>query len=127
MYSRLANSEVLGHVVEVYERSAVRKDGANLTFRLALAPAINCMPLQSVLEVYQSGKLSTRSEQLAESVLIAEPDPSYFVIPHGYRELSPSEIQRDDLEFKTGRPVPESLMDQWRKRDQRYQESRKFQ
>jgi hypothetical protein len=94
-----------------------------------LAPELECRPLRFTSTDFDAnGKVLRAFERSAMSVKLGEPDERWFAAPADYREVPPSQANRELHNLKTGRPFGEGAYDHKlipgiKKMDEKYFES----
>lgn len=93
------------------------------------APALGCYQLASTYrEIGGKGEAGRFFETSTVSLKLGEPDASLFAVPLEYREMPPSQSERELIEFTRGtpfgsRPADANLNRRFDRMDKHYQES----
>lgn len=98
-YQRLEDAAILGIGTVQYQFSdATSETRPRHRYTYSYAPSLDCTPLVERAEKFHlDGRLQSVMERRAIEVKLGEPDSSLFAIPSAYRELPPSEAQREAL------------------------------
>jgi hypothetical protein len=79
---------ILGHATQIVHR----QDPPAMKITEWLGVDVNCLPLRSEYSI-QDADRDVRGIKVAESITLGEPRADWFLVPAGFQERSPSEIQ----------------------------------
>lgn len=102
----IREDRLLNFTVYEYDReSADFRPGVKQQLKQWLAPDLDCRALKTIDQAIDgTGKILNIFERTALSIAIGEPmDPSWFDSYESYREIPPSQANRELVEFKTSR------------------------
>jgi len=107
--------QLLGYDVYVSEKKDAGADLAITTWHWS-APALDCFPLRTRIEIVQQGNPPSIQERVVNTVTSADPPDWLFDIPTTYIERKPSEVLREQARrypnmFKEPRPESTSDLD----------------
>ncbi|MEK7406003.1 MAG: hypothetical protein AAB225_12915 [Acidobacteriota bacterium] len=115
----LGYEKLMGHDVVKLQRK-----GKFYNIETWQAPALHCFALKSVKEVRNTdGSLNTRTIRTAVSLALGDPAAELFMIPTGYVERPPSQMNIEEGRRLLGY-VPQCLIDAAPKLDRNYYRSR---
>jgi hypothetical protein len=94
------------------------------------APSLNCRTIKFERYWVEKDSLRLVFQKTALSILKGEPDPKYFKLPDGYREMTPSQANRELVAVTEGRLFNDqddaALLPSLGRMDQQYWESQKL-
>ncbi|MCW5977991.1 MAG: hypothetical protein KIT09_07925 [Bryobacteraceae bacterium] len=109
-----------GYETYVYQETKTTPEKGQVTETRWRAPLLNCMDIYGELEVKSAqGEVKVYRNKVTD-VVLGDPDPALFDVPGDYREVPPSEMEKERmavLGYKN--PLP-TLMEHLKARDERY-------
>lgn len=109
-----------GYDTYAYRGTKTTAEGEQITDTRWRAPVLNCMELHGELELKTaSGEVTVYRNSVTE-VHLGEPDPALFAVPTDYREVLPSEMEKERMAVLGFRNPPDTLMRQLKRKDDEY-------
>jgi hypothetical protein len=109
----------IGGVSAVGYRHISKDASGTTTAEDWFAPSLGCFVLENHAEYWGAdGVLKSRFQRLTVSLIIGEPDSSFFIVPADFVEAPPSALEMRRLPSSAG--VPDSVRERWKRDDARY-------
>jgi hypothetical protein len=116
----LKKDTFLSYDTYVYQRTGSTPQGGTQTITYWFAPQLDCVMLESYLEVKEPSGVSKTFRNYTTSVQIGEPDPSLFIVPDEYTEVSPSGMENARAKALGRSALPDRVVESLRRRDDAY-------
>ena len=121
----VGNEQFLGFEVAKSMVSGALKsaEGTTISTIYYEAPDLGCLPVKTIVDIYQRGRVIVHAEDSASSIVIGEPDPTLFETPVDYAEVPATALFVAMQSQNLHRDSFEELLNQLRPDDRRHYES----
>jgi len=121
----VGNEQFLGFEVAKSMVSGALKsaEGTTISTIYYEAPDLGCLPVNTIVDIYQRGRVIVHAEDSASSIVIGEPDPTLFETPVDYAEVPATALFVAMQSQNLHRDSFEELLNQLRPDDRRHYES----